>query len=29
MNNAFSIAKLDGSLYEVVFVENQSSKVAR
>jgi heme-degrading monooxygenase HmoA len=29
MNNAFSIAKLDGSLYEVAFVENQSSKVAR
>jgi quinol monooxygenase YgiN len=29
MNDAFSIAKVDGSLYEVVFVENQTSKVAR
>jgi quinol monooxygenase YgiN len=29
MNDAFSIAKLDGSFYEVVFVENQNSKVAR
>jgi quinol monooxygenase YgiN len=29
MNDAFSIAKVDGSLYEVVFVENQNSKVAR
>jgi len=28
-NDAFSIAKLDGSFYEVVFVENQNSKVAR